>query len=278
MEYDDFEHSSSPTEPDPEPQDSPNNAKIITIGVVVALLIAAAIWYFMSSEKTSEEPPVATATTEQAKKAEAKDPSSEEPLFVLPDLDKSDEAFRSLAAKLSAHPDLVAWLASEGLIRRFVASVDNVSEGLSPSTHLETLAPKGVFQARNTGGLTTIDPASYRRYNAIAAAVSGLDAKATVELYRKLEPLMDEAYKDLGYPSGRFILTLRSALERLADTPVPTQPVGLVPQVSSFAFEDESLEALSPAQKHLIRMGPQNQRAFQNKLKEIHEALGPEPL
>jgi len=37
---------------------------------------------------------------------------------------------------------------------------------------------------------------------------------------------------------------------------------------------DEDLENLSDAQKHLLRMGPQNTRKIQNKLWEMAVALG----
>ena len=276
MKYDELEHS--PLSNEPEPERSLATRKIVAIAVTLALIVAAGIWYFRSSGKDSAPAPVQTSQTESPETRTPDRPEPEEQPLVLPDLDASDDLFRDLAGGVSSHPDLVAWLATDRLIRRFVAAVDNVAEGVSPRSHLETMAPKGVFQARSSGGLTTMDPASYRRYNAFAAAVSGLDAKKTVQLYRKLEPLMDEAYRDLGYPSGRFVVTLRSAMNRLLDTPVPTQPVELVPRVSSFEFEDPALESLSPAQKHLIRMGPQNQRSIQTKLREIREELGPEPL
>jgi hypothetical protein len=41
-----------------------------------------------------------------------------------------------------------------------------------------------------------------------------------------------------------------------------------------YAFADPKLEGLSRAQKQLLRMGPQNVRAIQGKLREIAGVLG----
>jgi DUF3014 family protein len=41
-----------------------------------------------------------------------------------------------------------------------------------------------------------------------------------------------------------------------------------------YAYVDDSLERLSPAQKQLLRMGPKNQATIQAKLREFTLALG----
>jgi hypothetical protein len=43
---------------------------------------------------------------------------------------------------------------------------------------------------------------------------------------------------------------------------------------TSYEFEDDRLESLTPAQKQLLRMGPRNVRLVQGKLLEIAHALG----
>ena len=48
----------------------------------------------------------------------------------------------------------------------------------------------------------------------------------------------------------------------------------LVPKGASYAFEDEALEKLTPAQKQLARMGPRNARIIQDKLRQIALAIG----
>jgi hypothetical protein len=48
-------------------------------------------------------------------------------------------------------------------------------------------------------------------------------------------------------------------------------------KVISYAYVDEKLESLSPAQKHLLRMGPRNVRIIQAKLREIAALLNLQP-
>jgi hypothetical protein len=43
--------------------------------------------------------------------------------------------------------------------------------------------------------------------------------------------------------------------------------------VATFAYADERFESLSDAQRHLLRMGPDNVRRVQEKLQELREAL-----
>ena len=43
-----------------------------------------------------------------------------------------------------------------------------------------------------------------------------------------------------------------------------------------YVYADLTLEQLSPAQKHLLRMGPANARAIQGWLKKLEEAI-PKP-
>ena len=88
------------------------------------------------------------------------------------------------------------------------------------------------------------------------------------------EPLLDEAYRELGYPDGRFRDALDAAMNRLASTPVPEGYVEVRRGNVLWEFRDPSLESLSSPQKHLLRMGPANARLVQSKIREIQAALG----
>jgi hypothetical protein len=63
----------------------------------------------------------------------------------------------------------------------------------------------------------------------------------------------------------------------LLQTPTIGPDERLVPQGGRYGFEDPTLEALTPAQKHLARMGDQNMRAIQDKLRQIALAIGIPP-
>jgi len=196
------------------------------------------------------------------------------PTTTLPPLAESDAPVRELARGLSPNPALSRWLSGEGLIPRFIAVVDNVAEGVSPRPHLLFLAPEASFQTVTRNGRLYVDPRSYGRYDGVADVLASLDPRAAVGLYRQLQPLCEEAYRELGHPPGRFDDVLAKAIQTLLATPVVDGEIELRPKVVTYAFADPRLEALSPAQKHFLRMGPRNVRLIQGELRTLAGALG----
>ncbi len=63
----------------------------------------------------------------------------------------------------------------------------------------------------------------------------------------------------------------------LIGTPIPNDPIAVVPKGIGYAFADSRLENLTAAQKQLLRMGPENARTIQRSLREIALALGIPP-
>jgi len=196
------------------------------------------------------------------------------PPIVLPPLDESDAMLLAMIEGLSAHPRLNDAVDIEGIARAFVMAVVAVANGESPRATLEYLEPDGTFAIAERDGRVVIDPASFERYTWITGVFSSLDATGAAEVHGQLEPLFDEAYRDLGYPDGRFRDALDAAMNRLVSTPVPEGYVEVRRGNALWEFRDPALEALSPPQKHLLRMGPANARLVQSKLREIQAALG----
>jgi hypothetical protein len=192
----------------------------------------------------------------------------------VPQLDASDDFVRALIRQLSQKPEWAAWLASGNLIRSFVVSVDKVAVGSSPAKELKPAAPKEKFQTLGTGRTLRIDPASYARYNALANTVDAIDPDGAARAYRRLRPLMQQAFDELGYVNLSFDDRLARALGRLVDVPVPEGDVMLRATSVTFQYADPELEALSPAQKHMLRMGPHNMRLVQTKLRAFARAAG----
>lgn len=192
----------------------------------------------------------------------------------LPALDQSDAFVRALVEALSSRPAWATWLATEGLARRFVVVVDNVAEGVAPTKHVTVLRPKEAFQATGRKGSLVVDPASYRRYDGVAEVFASLDTKGTAEAYRRLRPLLIEAYKDLGYPDRDFDVTLAAAIDRLLATPVPRGEVELRQAVKGYKLADPGLQSLAAAQRQFLRMGPDNMEKVQKKLRELREEIG----
>jgi DUF3014 family protein len=191
----------------------------------------------------------------------------------LPSLEQSDAFARDLAATLSSHPELTRWLARSSLIRTLTAVVDDVVNGESPRLVLDFLAPKDRFRAAAGRSKRVVaDPASFAAYDTFGDVIASIDATAAARAYSAAEPLFDAAYRELGH-TGAFRPALDQAIEILLAVPAVPADAELVAHTAGFRWADPKLEALSPPQKQLLRMGPRNVRLVQSKLRELQTAL-----
>ena len=249
---------------------------VAAVFLVLALLTAAAWWWFMgrapsdSGEARRATSPLAAPAPPPPAAVAATEPP---PKIDLPPLDASDTVVRSLLGTLTDHPQLAKWLVPDDLVRRFVTSVDNVSRGKSPRPHLGVLEPEGGFEIDRRGGLTVAAPASSARYDLLVEVFTSLDIAEGARLYHDVEPLLEEAYQELGDPSRDFRAALTAAIDELLAAPIPVEEPELVKGVLTYRYADPELEALSPAAKHLLRLGPDNARKVQSKLRFFRAAL-----
>jgi hypothetical protein len=124
-------------------------------------------------------------------------------------------------------------------------------------------------------GKTTIDPASYARYDGLVTTITSIDASKVAQIYKTIRPRMNEAYQGLGHANGNVDTALQRTLDLLIDTPVVKDPIALRETGGAgWAYENADLESLMPAQKQLLRMGSANVdrllvwlRALQNALR-----------
>ena len=247
----------------------------LLIAVVVLLAAGAAVWFLFPRP----QPQQAATTAPAARPAAAAPPVGVQPLCAsssdaaLPPLNESDAFAKKSAAGLSAHPRVAAWLATNNVIRNFVVAVDNIGSGATPAARLAALRPAGTFRVREARGELFIDPRSFERYGPLADAVDSVDPQTAATLCGTLKPRLVDAYAELGR-AGTFDAALERAIVALLQTPVVGPDTRLVPSGASYAFEDEALEKLTPAQKQLARMGPRNARIIQDKLRQIAIAIG----
>jgi hypothetical protein len=243
---------------------------VVTVAVIAVLLYLYGPFGREVGEIAEERPPTGSAPSGPS----GEEPSERaEPEPELPALAGSDGLVREVVEGLSPHSGVAASLVTEDLIRRFVGAVHAIADGRSPRRHLAHLEPEGRFRVIEENGAFRIDPRSYRRYDGLAEAFGSLDVDGTAEAYERLEPLMDEAYADLGEEGARFRPTLIRALDVLLATPVPEGPLELVDRVLRFEFRDSDLEGLSEAQKHLVRTGPENVERIQATLRALRARL-----
>lgn len=246
--------------------------------IVVAALVAASVLaaYIVFGGRQTLAPATATPERVEAPPQPVQPLGGDaEPIF-LPPLDQSDPLVRELVKQITSHPRVAAWLATDELIRTFTVTVANIAEGMTPARHLHVLRPSSGFRVSERAGNPYIDPRGYERYDTLADAAASIDPAGAARLYSTLKPRIEEAYRDLGAPGGPFDRTLARALVSLLETPVPdgAVPVSRRPQGIGYEFVDPDLEALTAAQKQLLRTGPRNARIIQSALREIALALG----
>lgn len=251
------------------------NRKVIRIGLTILVVVAvvgALLYYVLEYRKPKIVTPE-VVPSEPVEIVESPKISEEMPedILTLPrlELDTSDDIIRGLIQDVSSHPRLASWLKTQELVRKFVAAVDNIANGVSPRAQIDFFTPDRPFSASRG----RIAPESFDRYNPAADVFVSLDAVAAARLYRSLKPLIDEAYRDLGYPDRNFRDTLIRAMAELLAVPLVEGHVRVDRQVLSYVYADPELEKLSPAQKHFLRMGRDNIQVIQGKIREIAAAL-----
>jgi hypothetical protein len=261
-----------PPEPDGTVDEKPTGVGVWVLLALLGAAIGAGVFVWQRYGRPTEQAQ-ATYTTEGevAPKSELGVPV--QPID-LPALADSDDLVRRLVRAVSSHPGLAAWITPDQVVRRFVSVVHDIAEGQLPVSHIRFLKPTEPFRIHERGDDLALDTASYGRYNRLVDVGTSIDTEGAARLYTLVKPLIQEAYTEIGYPSQSFDATLERAFRRLLETPVVEGPVLLEPHGATYAFADRDLEDLSPAQKLFIRMGPQNQRAVQAKLRALADALG----
>jgi len=251
---------------------------VLAGGAILILLGAAIGWWVLTSGGEPGDVGIAAIQPRPSASgavgdslAGGSDPSI--PPLELPALGVSDTLVRELVSRLSTRPQWAAWLVSDELIRRFVASMIDLAAGSTPAANLPTLAPEDPFRVSQGGGVVLIDPASYARYDLLASTLTSLDTQGSVRLYRQLLPLIEEAYAELGIPGVTWEGTMTLAVRTLLQTEVPAGPIEVIPLDGVYEFRDPALEALRGGQKQLIRAGPANARLIQGKARELAQVL-----
>ena len=254
--------------------------------IVVGIIIAVAWWLYYQPESpptagvqapspvaaTPAEPAVKHPVTPAPEELEAAAPVLDltQPL---PELHESDAPIADILAGLFADQKLDRFFILEHFIERFVVMVDNLPRAELPRTHRPVKQTPGTFIAQGERGQLTIDPANYQRYTPMVKILAALDTRQTVAVYKRLYPLFQEAYEDLGYPDAYFNDRLIEVIDHLLATPQVADPVHLVQPKALYLFADPDMEALSAGRKILIRCGPENAIQIKSILRDYRREL-----
>ena len=240
---------------------------ILWLSVLLLCAIGAAAAWFAIRPK--EEPKVAAAPPDAGAPAKP----------TLPPTSVTDARVLGVGKLLSPEAAWAEWLGQADLVRTFTTVVYNVSEGESPRTRLSFLGPKDPFKTlekkekKPKEKKIFIDPASYARYDVVGAVIGTLNAQGVAAAYKELLPWFRLAFEEIAPKGADFGAAWSKATTRLLNVPVPQGEVEVVAKGAVFAYADPALESLSVAEKHLLRMGPQNQKLIQDKIREVLAAI-----
>ncbi|MCY3932904.1 MAG: DUF3014 domain-containing protein [Acidobacteria bacterium] len=267
--------------PEEEPAERSGTVAVIVIAALIAVGAGVVLWWWYTSRGAGANGEGAAEAPAAAVDAAAPEPAAEpEPLVEPaapapeppPDLDGSDSLVREIVGGLSRHAEWLAWLAPEELAISFVRSVGAVAYDEPPQNGLEPLRPEDGFSVVRRGQRFYPAETSYRRYDLAVEVLDSIDVAGAAGAYERLEPLLERAHDELGYPN-EFGDTLELAVTKLLATPIPDGPPELRLRVISFEYVDPALESLSPAQKLLLRLGPENGERVRSKVRELYGAL-----
>ncbi|MFT3848767.1 MAG: DUF3014 domain-containing protein [Propionivibrio sp.] len=250
--------------------------------VVLAAFIAGFLWLFPerlpeeSMSAPSEAIPVGKPTPAPAEpEPEAKaEPAIANPVVPEPTpepLPKLDESEASIVTALGAVLDK-SWmdvLIGEALIRKIVATVDQLPQPTLPANVVPVKRVSGGLLIQEVDGQRSISPHNAERYAEYMARIERLDAKKLVTVYRQYYPLFQKAYAEIAKPGAYFNDRLVQAIDNLLAAPTPAEPIGLVQPKVLYAYADPALDACSSGQKILMRMGKANAERVKAKLREI---------
>ena len=231
--------------------------------MAVALVVAGAAGYayfalYWSLTPPRFETPVLTAPAAPApepKVAEVSTAPDVAPAASLPSLDNSDALLREKLVDLMGRVPFSELVLPSALVRRIVATVDNLPR--------ET-APRRVIPLAPVPG--TYEPGNFDRYAPYVRVIEAIDEKALVADYARAYPLFQQAYVELGYPGRQFNDRLIQAIDDLLATPELDAPLGLVRPRVVYEFASPDLETRSAGQKMLLRIGPANAARVKAKL------------
>lgn len=192
--------------------------------------------------------------------------------FVLPELKNSDAVFKEDVLKLS--PGLAKWLNTDRLITRYLTLINDASQGQRIYKHADFLRLDKPFAPQRNAYGFFMDAKDYKRYDQFTAAIEALDVQACMAFYKKYRPLMQEVFATFSYPHNFHIEDiLQKAGANILLAPLIDRPIGLIPHGNRFRFADPQLEGLDPVQKQMLRMGPENTKRIQDKVRLLLQAL-----
>jgi len=192
----------------------------------------------------------------------------------LPSLNDSDSAVLAGLASVELGASLLRLIAPDDIIRKFVVFTYNVAQGELPQVEypLRDVSGELVVEEIDTN-LYEMAPATFRRFDGMVDTLVGLEPEQAMTVYRALRPLFQEAYAELGLGSGNFDEVLVQAIDQIMLADTATGPFQLIKPSVMYLYAEGRIEDMSPVEKQLLRLGPENTEKLKGRLPAYRERL-----
>lgn len=253
----------------------PSRAPAFIGAIVVIALLGAGAWYWWQNrEPPYLPPPPKAAEAKPEAPAGPKNPITPEAgAPPLPALNESDGAVQQAGIDVVGPDAMAKFFNIDGLVRRIVATVDNLPRE-TLSQRLNPVRPMaGGFVTKGKDASLTIAPENAARYTPFVRVIEKVDAKKAAALYKRFYPLFQQAYEELGYPGKYFNDRLVEAIDNLLDAPEPAGPIALTVPHVLYEYRDPELESRSSGQKMMMRAGRDNEARLKAKLRELRQEV-----
>jgi Protein of unknown function (DUF3014) len=190
----------------------------------------------------------------------------------LPALETSDPEVRASLTDVlptTAH----GVLAPAELLRRIAVMADSFGRGKVLRDRLPLPAPTGKMKVTERGDRIYLAPENFSRYNTLTDIVAAVDTDATVRWFSRYEPLLQQAWAELGNEGGNVRSALIAGLDLVLATPDLQGEIELVQPAVFYKYADPSVESLAEVQKLLLRVGPGNRAVIVSKARRMRDAL-----
>jgi hypothetical protein len=193
----------------------------------------------------------------------------------VPSLDNSDETIQATLSDLFGKERFESLFNFKDIVRRIVVSIDNLAKREQPPQEFSPFKERPRdFRVTGKGDERTINPTNFKRYDAYAGLVQGVDTQKLAAVYFHFYPLFQAAYQDLG-TQGYFNDRLIKVLDMMIATPDVDGPIKVIRKSvhEIYKYADDRLEALPAVEKILIRTGPENVAIVKAKARELRAVL-----
>lgn len=263
---------------------------LVLAALVVLAVLAMWLWSTAAGRRSPVPLPQAEAPPPREVAPTASLPASA-PLHypvAAPDEPLQEHEIPAALAGLLGTKAVATFLQADAFARRFAATVDSLAREHSPAAMWPVLPTPGRFLVEERADGPVIAAENASRYTPLVLLAGTIDVPAAVRLYRGMFPLLQQAYRELGFGDRHLNDRVVAVIDVLLATPeAPEAPrvellavKGPVPSLQPwvrYQFVDPELEALTAGQKILVRVGPVNQRRLKSKLEELRKELtGPE--